>query len=115
MNERKKIEFPRRFTVTAVAREKTGTDPYGEAIYTETRTDHKVVGWASPGATVSVTDAEQGLEKYDLDLYADAGLLALGDAVEVIGNRYRVVGVKDYNHGPWAYTGLSVYELEVVK
>ena len=115
MSERKKIEYPRRFTVTAVTRTKVGTDPYGEAIFEERRTDHLVVGWASPGATVSVTAAEQGLEKHDLDLYADAGLLALGDAVEVIGTRYNVVGIKDYNYGPWAYTGLSVYELEVVK
>ncbi|MGP5147174.1 hypothetical protein [Corynebacterium variabile] len=115
MTDRKHIDYPKRFTVTAVTRVKTGTDPYGEPIFTETRTDHPAVGWAQPLDTVVTTAVEQGREVHDLDLYADRGVLQLQDAVEVSGTRYRVVGVRDYDNGPWATTGLSVYELEVIK
>lgn len=74
-----------------------------------------VAGWYTPSTEENSSQVLAGRVIADLSLFAPPGIAGQHDEIIVNGDRYSVLSISDYQHGPWWSPGLDVYELRLVK
>lgn len=106
-----------RFVVQRLLDDQVTLDSHGNKV---TRplppVDVAAAGWFEPSAEAKNTYRDFDHVSYDLDLQADAGKIVVGEMVLVGGEKFRVIGKSNFDHGPFGFQpGLDFLRLHRTK